>query len=145
MKVLFVCLGNICRSPAAEGIFLKMVKDANLQDKIKVDSAGTGAWHKGEPADARMQSHANERGYELPSVAREFRMSDFKDFDYILTMDNMNYEDVKAWADTAEDHAKVHKMVSFCKVSRCDCGARPLPRWRRWLSSRHGYSRRQLF
>ncbi|MEO0334983.1 MAG: low molecular weight protein-tyrosine-phosphatase [Pseudomonadota bacterium] len=120
MNVLFVCLGNICRSPAAEGIFLKMVGDAGLRDQIKVDSAGTGAWHQGEPADARMQNHAKNRGYELPSIARKFVVSDFQEFDYILTMDNSNYSNVTALASGQSDLEKVHKMVSFCKVHDVD-------------------------
>ncbi|NQZ01586.1 MAG: low molecular weight phosphotyrosine protein phosphatase [Bdellovibrionales bacterium] len=116
MKVLFVCLGNICRSPAAEGIFINMVQSEGLQDSFQIDSAGTGAWHEGEPADGRMREHAKQRGYELPSIARQFKTSDFKEFDYILTMDNMNFEDVIALADNQQEKDKVRKMVSFCKV-----------------------------
>ena len=116
MNVLFVCLGNICRSPAAEGIFLKMVKDARLDHAIKVDSAGTGGWHAGEPADARMRSHAQQRGYELPSLARKFEVHDFKKFDIIVTMDNHNFEDVRVLAQSADDLQKIHKMASFCRI-----------------------------
>ncbi len=111
-KVLFVCLGNICRSPAAEGVFRQLVMDAGLQDKIKIDSCGTTGHHKGEPADIRMQTHAKERGYELTSVARGLERSDLEEFDYIITMDNSNYTNVVAL--TADDlKYKIKKMMDF--------------------------------
>ena len=75
-KVLFVCLGNICRSPSAEGVFRYMVEEEGLQDKIKVDSAGTLNHHQGEPADIRMREHAKRRGYNLTSIARGITRSD---------------------------------------------------------------------
>ncbi|MFM2400046.1 MAG: hypothetical protein RL341_2203 [Pseudomonadota bacterium] len=87
-KVLFVCMGNICRSPTAEGVFRTLVKNASLEADVKVDSAGTHAYHVGEAPDARSQSSAKKRGYDLSSlVARQVTVEDFRDFDYILAMD----------------------------------------------------------
>ena len=94
-KVLFVCLGNICRSPAAHGIFEKMVAERGLNDKIEVDSAGTYPGHRGELPDPRMRRAALERGYNLSHRARTVSEDDFYDFDLIIVMDDSNYERVK--------------------------------------------------
>lgn len=117
-KVLFVCLGNICRSPAAEGIFLHMVKNEGLTGKIHVDSAGTGAWHVGDAPDARMIQHAQRRGYDLRALeARQISTpDDFHYFDYILTMDNSNLKNVLALDVKAQFHHKVKPLVSFCRM-----------------------------
>lgn len=94
--VLFVCLGNICRSPTADGIFRHLVKAASLGDKIHVDSCGTGGWHAGEAPDKRTQAHAKERGYDLSMLrGRQFKKSDFEDFQYILCMDYDNLANIK--------------------------------------------------
>ncbi|MCJ8331543.1 MAG: low molecular weight phosphotyrosine protein phosphatase [Lentisphaeria bacterium] len=114
-KVLFVCLGNICRSPSAEGIFQGLVDQANLSKEIKVDSAGTSSWHIGDPADTRMRATAKERGYDLTSRARSFGKKDFKDFDYILAMDETNYKDIVKLARSPEDEAKVELMTDYCE------------------------------
>jgi protein-tyrosine phosphatase len=91
--VLFVCMGNICRSPTAEGVFRRMVEEAGLQDKIRVDSAGTHDYHVGAPPDTRAQLHAERRGYDLSGLrARQVRASDFTDFDLILVMDRRNLD-----------------------------------------------------
>lgn len=112
-KVLFVCLGNICRSPSAEGVFKHFVEEEGLQDKIHVDSCGTAAHHEGEPADIRMREHASKRGYDLTSIARGIQRNDLVEFDYILTMDNSNYNNVLAL--TADDlKYKVMKMTDLC-------------------------------
>jgi len=117
IRVLFVCLGNICRSPAAEGIFIKMLEDAGLSDQVEVDSAGSSAHHVGEPADERMQAHAKKRGYHLPSRARQFdHNNDYDYFDYIVTMDEHNYSDVLDLAPNVEVKTKVIPMVDFCKT-----------------------------
>lgn len=95
VRVLFVCLGNICRSPAAEGVFEGLVKRRGL-DHIEIDSAGTGGWHVGQRADPRMRQAAQGRGYDLQSRARQFGVQDFEEFDWILPMDNSNFENVMA-------------------------------------------------
>ena len=92
----FVCLGNICRSPTAEGVFVKMVEAAGLAQSIRIDSAGTGTWHIGEPADRRSREAAKRRGYELTGVARHFEPEDFSRFDYVLAMDSQNLRDLRA-------------------------------------------------
>lgn len=94
-KILFVCLGNICRSPAAEGVFLNLLKVNNLQDKYIVDSAGTIGNHVGELPDERTRKEALKRGIELISRARKFEATDLASFDYILCMDKSNVENVK--------------------------------------------------
>lgn len=94
-SLLFICLGNICRSPAAEGVMRQMAERRRLGDSIVVDSAGIGAWHVGEQPDHRMCSHARRRGYDLTTLrARQFSSRDFLRFDYIVVMDEENYRDV---------------------------------------------------
>lgn len=115
-KVLFVCLGNICRSPAAEGVFIKMLAENKLND-IRVDSAGTGAWHVGDPPDARMIHHAKGRGYDLtPLRARQFITDDFENFDVIVTMDESNKENVLRLAKSEDHKQKVKHLTSFCQI-----------------------------
>lgn len=95
IAILFVCLGNICRSPVAEGIFRKKIEDAGLSDKVIIDSAGTAAWHVGKPPDPRMTSAANIRGYDLtPLRARQAIADDFDKFDFIIAMDHENYDNL---------------------------------------------------
>ncbi len=117
-KVLFVCLGNICRSPAAEGVFRQMVKSAGLENKIHIDSAGTGAWHVGDAPDARMTHHAQKRGYDLKDLeARQIiAPKDLENFDYILTMDHSNYRNVLALDIHKKHHHKIKPLTSFCRV-----------------------------
>lgn len=94
-KILFVCLGNICRSPTAHGIFQKMIDEAGLQEKFQVDSCGTGSWHIGHHPDERMQKAALKKGYDLSTLtARKLALKDFKQFDYILAMDTRNLADI---------------------------------------------------
>lgn len=96
-RILFVCLGNICRSPTAEGIFRKVVADARMQDRIFIDSAGTGGWHIGKSPDARAVSAAKTRGYDLSSLrARQVAAADFEAFDFILAMDHANLSDLQS-------------------------------------------------
>ena len=117
-RILFVCLGNICRSPAAEGVMQKLLERDQLTELIQLDSAGTSAHHEGEPADHRMRSVAKSRGYNLTSLARPFHESDFKNFDYILTMDNQNYQDVIDDDPHARYRDKVKPMVGYCKLHK---------------------------
>jgi len=92
IKVLFVCMGNICRSPTAEGVFAKLLKEQNLEEYFVIDSAGTHAYHVGEPPDLRAQHAALERNIELAHLrARKVIMGDFEDFDFLLAMDDDNY------------------------------------------------------
>ncbi|KPJ96023.1 MAG: phosphotyrosine protein phosphatase [Gammaproteobacteria bacterium SG8_11] len=93
VKVLFVCMGNICRSPTAEGVFAKIVHDAGLTDLIEIDSAGTHAYHVGEPPDSRAQRSALQRGIDISLLrARKARTEDFEYFDYVLAMDEDNFQ-----------------------------------------------------
>lgn len=115
IRLLFVCLGNICRSPAAEGIMATVVEKNDLQDMIEVDSAGTSGWHEGELPDERMRSHGERRGYVFDSPARKFRKSDFNDFDYILVMDRQNFANVRALATGQEQTDKIHMMTEFSR------------------------------
>lgn len=103
-KVLFVCLGNICRSPAAEGVFLHLLRAEGLEEAFVVDSAGTGGWHAGESADRRMLEAARRRGVHLPSVARQVRGDDFERFDLILAMDRENVAALLSLAPTHHRH-----------------------------------------
>lgn len=115
-SILFVCMGNICRSPAAEAIMKKNIEKNNLSDKIKVDSAGVIDYHSGEPADSRMIEHAKKRGYEVDSIARQFDMTkDFDRFDYIVTMDNENFEDIISMDIMNKHEHKILRMVDFCE------------------------------
>ena len=91
-KILFVCLGNICRSPSAEAIMKKLVKDAGADSSFFIDSAGIIAYHEGEPADPRMKAHAIRRGYVLESISRPITGADFYTFDFIIGMDDRNIE-----------------------------------------------------
>ena len=117
-KVLFVCLGNICRSPSAEAVFRKKAKQASLN--LEFDSAGTIDYHQGERSDPRSIKHAEQRGYEMTHLARQIRTSDFADFDLILVMDQKNLTDVKAVAP-ASSHAKIKLLTDYKKSKGMDC------------------------
>lgn len=117
MKVLFVCLGNICRSPTAEGVFKTMVESQGLKDRIKCDSAGTSGHHEGAAADARSRNHAQMRGYDLTSLSRPLNKNDFFEFDLIVTMDDDNYEKVVSVGTELDVNLeKVKKFTSFCVI-----------------------------
>jgi protein-tyrosine phosphatase len=114
-------MGNICRSPTAEGIMLELLNQKGLRNQYECDSAGTHGYHVGEPADARMQRHANNRGYNLPSRSRKVHAaSDFPHFDWILAMDNRNYADLRSLDSSGEFHPKIVKMTDFCKTHSVD-------------------------
>tara|TARA_Y100001970_G_C13929732_1_gene697610 strand:+ start:235 stop:708 length:474 start_codon:yes stop_codon:yes gene_type:complete len=120
IRILFVCLGNICRSPAAEAIFLRLIKNRGLEKLIHVDSAGTGGWHEGNPADKRMRSAAEARGLKINSLARQIRKSDFDKFDLILTMDNNNFKTVKELADKSCSSccAEIKPILLYSSLSK---------------------------
>ena len=102
VKILFVCLGNICRSPAAEGVFLHLARERGVARCFEVDSAGTYGGHAGELPDPRMRAHAARRGYLLEHRSRPVRPDDFDDFDLILGMDDYNIDTLRSMADTPE-------------------------------------------
>jgi len=118
ISILFVCMGNICRSPAAEGVFRQMVADAGLEDRIEIDSAGTHSYHVGKPADERMRQAAASRGYQLDSIARRLLVEDFERFDLIITMDEDNFDE--AMALRPGKGAQVVRMVDYCEISEVD-------------------------
>ena len=115
IRLLFVCLGNICRSPSAEAVMKKLVKDAGLEDQIFIDSAGILDYHEGERSDPRMRAHAIRRGYSLDSLSRPVRQKDFYDFDLIIGMDDRNISDLKDKAPDLEAVDKIHQMTEFSK------------------------------
>jgi len=105
VNVLFVCMGNICRSPTAEGVFQHIVKTANLANKISTDSAGTHAYHIGSPPDNRAQAAANKRGIDLSALrGRKVEAIDFEKFDYVLAMDDSNFSDLQIVAGGSTDN-----------------------------------------
>ena len=115
-KILFVCLGNICRSPAAEAILKKKLADKDLQNNIEVDSSGTAGYHVGEYSDPRMIGYAAKRGYNLEHITRKFNPAkDFTRFDYIITMDNENFAEVTSHDNLNRFAHKIFRMADFCK------------------------------
>ena len=121
-KILFVCLGNICRSPAAEGIFKQKIKDRDLENLFVVDSAGTGGWHVGNLADRRMREAALSRGIELTSRSRKIDHNDLYEFDHILVMDKDNLNAVKSLIkdNTYPINSKIKLILSYSKRSQLD-------------------------
>lgn len=115
LAILFVCLGNICRSPAAEGIAREMALSNGSEKRFTFDSAGLYAGHAGELPDRRMRVHAFRRGYDLTHRSRPVRSSDFDEFDLILAMDDSNYSRLKNLARSPEEEDKIMKMTDFCR------------------------------
>jgi protein-tyrosine phosphatase len=113
IRVCFVCLGNICRSPTAEGVMRKLAQDAELDSCLLIASAGTGAYHEGELPDARSRAEALRRGVKLVSRARQFRAADYDAFDYVIAMDSKNHRDLTNLASGAEHLSKLHMLRSF--------------------------------
>ncbi|HYC57640.1 MAG TPA: low molecular weight protein-tyrosine-phosphatase [Candidatus Binatia bacterium] len=114
VRVLFVCLGNICRSPTAEGVFRAQVRDAGLEHAIQAESAGTHAYHVGEGADPRSVRAARYRGYDLSAhSARRVAPRDFEDFDYVVAMDRENLRNLRAMQEAAGGKARVCLLKEF--------------------------------
>lgn len=113
-SILFVCMGNICRSPMAEGVFLHILKRERREKDFIVDSAGTIGYHTGELPDSRMRMHAAQRGYRLESRSRKVMRSDFETFGLIVAMDDANYDDLCEMASTIEEKEKIVRMTDYC-------------------------------
>ena len=113
VRLLFVCLGNICRSPLAEGVFAHLARDAGVDRLFEVDSAGTGAWHVGEAPDPRSIETAARRGIELRGRARKVMAEDFSTFDLILAMDHDNLMELERLCDTEASRARVTLLREF--------------------------------
>lgn len=113
-NVLFVCLGNICRSPAAEIIFRKMVEDSGRAEAFRIDSAGTIGNHQGEPPDSRMAAALEHHGYRVSGRARKIKACDLENFDLIVTMDESNLTDVRQLDPHGTFHPKIRPLVGFC-------------------------------
>ena len=118
ISVLFVCLGNICRSPAAEAIFINLLEKKGLTDAFIVDSAGTGSWHIGKKADSRMRIAAERRNINILSRARQITRKDFKEFNYILAMDDSNFRNIQDLKNktSSNDLTSIKKIQSFRSV-----------------------------
>ncbi len=115
IRIIFVCLGNICRSPGAEAVFKRIVSENNCQDQFYIDSAGTCAFHEGEKADSRMRSHGVKRGFDLTSISRKFDSNvDFDEFDFVVAMDSSNYDNLCSYAETEEQKQKIVMMTDYC-------------------------------
>ena len=118
VRVLMVCMGNICRSPTAHGVLTQRVADAGLGDRIVVDSAGTHDYHVGRPPDERAQQHAARRGYDLSAQrARQLKAQDFDDFDLVLVMDDANQHAARALCPPGQRH-KLRRLTDFCARHR---------------------------
>jgi protein-tyrosine phosphatase len=111
VRILFVCMGNICRSPTAEGVMRHLLAERGLEDEIEVESAGTGGWHAGSPPDARSARAAAARGITLEGAARQVTRADFEDFDLLVAMDRENLADLRAIAPPGTEH-KLRMLVA---------------------------------
>ena len=113
-RILFVCLGNICRSCTAEEIMRTILHREGLDKVIEVDSAGLISYHQGEQADPRMRAHASRRGYHITHLSRPVRMTDFEEFDLIIGMDDSNIGGLHDLAPSIEAENKIHRMTEYC-------------------------------
>lgn len=117
-RILFVCMGNICRSPAGEGVLRHLVRDAGLEDRIEIDSCGTIGYHTGDPPDHRMTAAAAQRGIRLEGAARQIRARDLATFDLILAMDAENFANVRALDPNGEAGERIRRFCDFCTEHR---------------------------
>lgn len=119
-RILFVCLGNICRSSSAEEIMRTLVRRAGREKEFEIDSAGISGFHEGELPDERMRAHASRRGYQLTHRSRPVRTEDFYHFDWILGMDDRNIDALRDKAPDVESEQKIHRMTDFCRTKIID-------------------------
>ena len=119
-RILFVCLGNICRSSSAEEIMRTLVKKAGLEHEIEVDSAGILSYHEGEFPDSRMRMHASRRGYDLTHRSRPVKTLDFFEFDMLIGMDDRNIQDLTDRSPDLDSLKKIHRMTDFCRTKVAD-------------------------
>lgn len=119
-KILFICLGNICRSPMAEAIMRKLVEDRGLSSEYEIDSAGLIGYHEGEGADPRMKAHARRHGYILTHRSRPVRAIDFELFDLIVSMDDSNWDRLHRLAPSLEAEEKIVRMTDYCQTHVID-------------------------
>lgn len=120
INILFVCMGNICRSPSAEAVMNKVISQNGYQKFIQCDSAGTIGYHSGEAADARMKKHAMKRNIFLTSIARQIKSSDLVKFDYILAMDKDNFDDILSLDNSSLYSDKISMMTDYCTSYNAD-------------------------
>ena len=146
IKVLFVCLGNICRSPTAHGVFFARVDAAELSDQVVVDSAGTAAYHLGKAPDHRTQAEAAARGYDLSGLrARQVTMADFSEFDYVLAMDNQNLQDLRAmWVANDRQGQSRSCFCAMAQTQKCGMSRTPITAGRPVLLRSWIYANREL-
>ena len=117
LRILFVCLGNFCRSPSAEAVMVRLVAETGLEHAIELDSAGTGAWHVGSPPDERATQAAAARGFAMRGTARQVTLADFDAFDLLLAMDAENHRNLRALAPDQAAAAKVRLLREFDPAS----------------------------
>lgn len=115
IRILFVCLGNICRSPMAESVFLKIIERENSRKRFEIDSAGLSNHHQGELPDSRMRAHASRRDYQLTHRSRPITKEDLDHFDFIIGMDEQNIRGLRNIAETLENIGKIYRMTDFCQ------------------------------
>ena len=113
MRLLFVCMGNICRSPTAEGVMRSLLREEGLEEEIEVDSAGTGGWHAGAPPDERATEAARRRGIVLEGAARQVRPEDFEHYDMLLVADRENLRDLRAVAPSDAARGRIRLLREF--------------------------------
>ena len=114
ISILFICLGNICRSPMAETIMRKYLAEAGLDGSVEVDSAGLESYHEGDRADPRMRAHAVRRGYDITHISRPMRGADWERFDMIIGMDNQNMRALEHRAPSTAHAGKLRRMTNYC-------------------------------
>ena len=119
-RILFICLGNICRSPMAEAVMRRLVEEAGRASEFEIDSAGLISYHEGEEADPWMQAHARRRGYRLTHRSRPIRESDFRRFDLIIGMDDSNIGRLHRLSPDLDTDRKIHRMTEFCREKVVD-------------------------